>query len=99
MLVRLTGLTKSFRQTVAVHPLDLEIAAGDFLAILGPSGCGKTTLLRMIGGFETPTAGRIEIAGKDVTAPRAGEAADQHGVPGLRPVPAHERPARTSPMA
>ena len=67
MLVRLTGLTKSFRQTVAVHPLDLEIAAGDFLAILGPSGCGKTTLLRMMGGFETPSAGRIEIAGKDVT--------------------------------
>jgi len=67
MLVRLTGLTKSFRQTVAVHPLDLEIAAGDFLAILGPSGCGKTTLLRMMGGFETPTAGRVEIAGKDVT--------------------------------
>ena len=67
MLVRLTGLTKSFRQTVAVHPLDLEIAAGDFLAILGPSGCGKTTLLRMMGGFETPTAGRVEIEGKDVT--------------------------------
>ena len=67
MLVRLTGLTKSFRQTVAVHPLDLEIAAGDFLAILGPSGCGKTTLLRMMGGFETPSAGRIEIEGKDVT--------------------------------
>src|SRR5215510_3249077 len=67
MLVRLTGLTKSFRQTVAVHPLDLEIAAGDFLAILGPSGCGKTTLLRMMGGFETPTAGRVEIEGRDVT--------------------------------
>src|SRR5262245_37500803 len=67
MLVRLTGLTKSFRQTVAVHPLDLEIAAADFLAILGPSGCGKTTLLRMMGGFETPTAGRVEIEGKDVT--------------------------------
>src|SRR4030095_11086968 len=67
MLVRLTGLTKSFGQMVAVHPLDLEIAAGDFLAILGPSGCGKTTLLRMLGGFETPRAGRIEIAGRDVT--------------------------------
>jgi ABC-type Fe3+/spermidine/putrescine transport system ATPase subunit len=67
MLVRLTGLTKSFGQMVAVHPLDLEIAAGDFLAILGPSGCGKTTLLRMLGGFETPSAGRIEIAGRDVT--------------------------------
>src|SRR5262245_16795206 len=66
-LVRLTGVTKSFGAMVAVHPLDLEILAGDFIAILGPSGCGKTTLLRMLGGFETPTAGRIEIAGKDVT--------------------------------
>src|SRR5262249_57249518 len=47
--------------------LDLEIRAGDFIAILGPSGCGKTTLLRMLGGFEMPSAGRIEIAGKDVT--------------------------------
>ena len=68
VLVKLTGLTKSFGATVAVHPLDLEILAGDFIAILGPSGCGKTTLLRMLGGFETPTAGRIEIAGKDVTS-------------------------------
>ena len=66
-LVKLTGLTKSFGAAVAVHPLDLEIRTGDFIAILGPSGCGKTTLLRMLGGFEAPTAGRIEIAGKDVT--------------------------------
>jgi ABC-type sugar transport system ATPase subunit len=42
MLIRLTGLANSFGQMVAVHPLDPEIAAGDFLAILGPSGCGKT---------------------------------------------------------
>jgi len=67
-LVKLTGLSKSFGAMVAVHPLDLEILAGDFIAILGPSGCGKTTLLRMLGGFEMPTAGRIEIAGKDVTS-------------------------------
>src|SRR5215471_6383122 len=66
-LVKLTGVTKSFGAMVAVHPLELEILAGDFIAILGPSGCGKTTLLRMLGGFETPTAGHIEIAGKDVT--------------------------------
>ncbi|WP_291387898.1 ABC transporter ATP-binding protein [Devosia sp.] len=66
-LVRLTGLTKTFARSVAVHPLDFEIEAGDFLAVLGPSGCGKSTLLRMIGGFETPTAGRINIAGRDVT--------------------------------
>jgi ABC-type Fe3+/spermidine/putrescine transport system ATPase subunit len=66
-LVRLSGLSKAFGPSIAVHPLDFEIEAGDFLAVLGPSGCGKTTLLRMIGGFEAPTAGRIEIAGRDVT--------------------------------
>lgn len=66
-LVRLTGLSKTFGHSVAVHPLDLDIEAGDFLAILGPSGCGKTTLLRMIGGFETPTTGEVEISGKIVT--------------------------------
>lgn len=67
-LVQLTGVSKAFGTSIAVHPLDLEIESGDFLAVLGPSGCGKTTLLRMIGGFETPSSGRIEIAATDVTA-------------------------------
>ena len=48
-------------------PLDLDVAAGDFCAILGPSGCGKSTLLRMIAGFIEPSAGAIAIDGKDVT--------------------------------
>jgi len=67
MLVKLRGVGKTYGATVAVHPLDLDIAAGDFLAILGPSGCGKTTLLRMMGGFAMPSTGTIEIAGRDVT--------------------------------
>src|SRR4029450_10225374 len=67
MLVKLRGVSKAFGGIVAVHPLDLDIAAGDFLAILGPSGWGKTTLLRMMGGFAEPTTGTIEIAGRDVT--------------------------------
>ena len=67
-LVRLTGLAKDYGGVQAVHPLDLTFEDGDFLAILGPSGCGKTTLLRMLGGFVEPSAGRIEIAGQDVTA-------------------------------
>ena len=65
--VRLAGVGKRFGDVEAVKPLDLAIRRGDFLAILGPSGCGKTTLLRMIGGFIEPTAGTIEVSGRDVT--------------------------------
>src|SRR6476619_3417076 len=66
-LLRLRNVSKTFGRTVAVKPVDLEIHRGDFFAILGPSGCGKTTLLRMIGGFVQPTAGRVIIQGRDVT--------------------------------
>jgi ABC-type Fe3+/spermidine/putrescine transport system ATPase subunit len=67
MAVRLRGLSRSFGAITAVHPLDLDIPRGDFLAILGPSGCGKTTLLRMLGGFIEPSSGRIEVNGADIT--------------------------------
>ena len=67
-LLRLRNLSKNYGQVEAVRALDLDISRGDFFAILGPSGCGKTTLLRMIGGFITPTTGTVEIAGADVTA-------------------------------
>jgi len=52
----------------AVHDLDLEINPGEFLTLLGASGCGKTTVLRMIGGFQKPSAGRVFFGGDDVTA-------------------------------
>ena len=65
--VRLVGLTKRFQEIVAVDGVSLDIHAGEFFSLLGPSGCGKTTTLRMIGGFETPTTGRVEIRGEDVT--------------------------------
>ncbi|MFK4145038.1 ABC transporter ATP-binding protein [Streptomyces sp. NPDC004065] len=65
--IRLQGLRKTFGETTAVAGLDLEIRDGEFFSMLGPSGSGKTTVLRMIAGFETPTAGRVELAGKDVT--------------------------------
>jgi spermidine/putrescine transport system ATP-binding protein len=52
---------------VAVDHIDLEVQEGEFFSLLGPSGCGKTTTLRMIGGFEQPTSGLIELAGQDVT--------------------------------
>lgn len=67
-LLRLSGVSKFYGRFKAVEPLDLDIYAGDFFAILGPSGCGKTTLLRTIGGFIRPTSGRIYIKGQDVTA-------------------------------
>lgn len=65
--VSLQGVAKRYGEVDAVKPLDLDVAKGDFLAILGPSGCGKTTLLRMIGGFVRPTSGKIEVDGADVT--------------------------------
>src|SRR5256714_1345695 len=66
--VRLEGLTKTFDDVAAVAGIDLEIERGRFFALLGPSGCGKTTTLRMIGGFEEPTAGKIYLGGQDVGA-------------------------------
>jgi spermidine/putrescine transport system ATP-binding protein len=65
--VRLVDVTKSFGDVAAVDHIDLEVRDGEFFSLLGPSGCGKTTTLRMIGGFEQPTSGRIELQGDDVT--------------------------------
>jgi spermidine/putrescine transport system ATP-binding protein len=64
--VRLVGIVKRFDDVVAVDGVSLEIPPGSFFALLGPSGCGKTTTLRMIGGFEEPDEGRIELGGRDV---------------------------------
>jgi putative ABC transport system ATP-binding protein len=69
--IRLEGVTKVYGSgDVAVHALrgvDLEIPAGQFVVVLGPSGSGKTTLLNLIGGIEPPTAGRITVAGREIT--------------------------------
>jgi spermidine/putrescine transport system ATP-binding protein len=64
--VRLDGVVKRFDDTVAVDGISLEVPRGSFFALLGPSGCGKTTTLRMIGGFEEPTEGRILLGEVDV---------------------------------
>lgn len=65
--ISLQQVGKSFGDFEAVKGLDLEIRKGEFFSLLGPSGSGKTTVLRMIAGFELPTAGRIELGGQDVT--------------------------------
>jgi ABC-type Fe3+/spermidine/putrescine transport system ATPase subunit len=65
--VRLVDVVKKFGETAAVDHIDLEVRDGEFFSLLGPSGCGKTTTLRMIGGFEEPTSGLIELQGKVVT--------------------------------
>src|SRR5918996_6207582 len=65
--VRLQDVTKHFKDVVAVEGVSLTITDGEFFSLLGPSVCGKTTTLRMIGGFEEPTEGRIELQGEDVT--------------------------------
>jgi spermidine/putrescine transport system ATP-binding protein len=65
--VLLQDVRKEFGALVAVQRLNLEIAPGEFFAIIGPSGCGKTTTLRMIAGFEEPTSGTISVGGRDVT--------------------------------
>ncbi|HUQ17810.1 MAG TPA: ABC transporter ATP-binding protein [Candidatus Saccharimonadales bacterium] len=65
--LRLAGLEKRFPNgTVAIDHLDLDVAAGELVALLGPSGCGKTTTLRCIAGFEDPTAGTIELGGSRI---------------------------------
>jgi putrescine transport system ATP-binding protein len=66
-LVRVDRVAKRFGEVVAVDGVTLEIARGEFFALLGPSGCGKTTLLRLLAGFETPDAGTIAIDGEDMT--------------------------------
>jgi spermidine/putrescine transport system ATP-binding protein len=64
--IQLKGLTKRFDETVAVDAIDISIQGGEFFSLLGPSGCGKTTTLRMIAGFERPTAGEILLDRVDV---------------------------------
>ena len=66
--ISLHGLSKQYGDVVAVDDLDLELAEGEFFSMLGPSGSGKTTVLRLIAGFERPTAGSVRLGDEDVTA-------------------------------
>ena len=69
----LEGVRKEFDGVVAVEDFNLDVSPGEFVSFLGPSGCGKTTTLRMVAGLEQPSAGRIRLAGKDVTYAKPNE--------------------------
>jgi putative spermidine/putrescine transport system ATP-binding protein len=65
--VEVVGARKSYGEVVAVDDVDLHVGPGEFFTLLGPSGSGKTTTLRLIAGFERPDAGRVSLAGVDIT--------------------------------
>src|SRR5574343_1859814 len=66
-ILELKNIVKQFADYTAVNGVSLSIKRGEFFTLLGPSGCGKTTLLRLIAGFEMPTAGQILLDGADIT--------------------------------
>ncbi|SCL22777.1 multiple sugar transport system ATP-binding protein [Micromonospora pallida] len=68
----LAGVSAAYRGAEVLHAVDLEVARGELLVVLGPSGAGKSTVLRVVAGLEPVTAGRVSIAGRDVTALRPG---------------------------
>ena len=76
-IIEMRGVSKSYRrggETVNVlQKLDLDIPAGDFVALMGPSGSGKTTILNLVGGLDRPEVGRIVVAGKEITALASGK--------------------------
>ncbi len=79
-LVSLRKLTKTYTrgpETIQVlHGIDLDIAKGDFIALMGPSGSGKTTLLNLIGGLDSPTSGEIEVGGERIDRLSSGQLAN-----------------------
>ena len=76
-LVRIRNLTKTYQRgpekIQVLHGIDLDIARGDFVALMGPSGSGKTTLLNLIGGLDSPSGGEIEIEGQRIDAMGSGQ--------------------------
>jgi len=66
VLLRISDVSKSFGEVVALDDVSLDIRENEFFALLGPSGCGKTTLLRVLAGFEQPDAGTVTLDGNDL---------------------------------
>ena len=69
-LIDIIDITKSYDENVILDKLNLYIRENEFLTLLGPSGCGKTTLLRILGGFETPDSGNIIFDGRNINSLR-----------------------------
>ena len=67
--IAIKGLRKGFRALQVIDGIDLEVAPGEFVAIVGPSGCGKSTLMKLLAGFERPDSGAVAIDGAPVTRP------------------------------
>jgi len=83
-ILEVNGLAKAFNANTVLDDIDLDLHPGTTTAVLGSSGCGKTTLLRLIAGFETPDAGTITIAGRQVASPESAVAPHRRGVATLR---------------
>jgi len=90
--VVLENLTRQFGTAKALDGFTLNIAPGEFVALLGPSGCGKTTALRVLAGFERPDIGRVTVDGHDVVHVPAQKRRHWDGLPELLTVSEHERP-------
>ena len=90
-LVEMKNISHSFGRVSVLNDVSLTINPGSYTVLLGPSGSGKTTLLSILGGFLVPRKGSVLIRGVNCTMMAAGQAPHHHGVPGLCPVPPHER--------
>ena len=90
-IIELKHITKSFDGEPVLKSIDLDIYDNEFITLLGPSGCGKTTLLRLIGGFETPDEGDVLFLGQKINDVPPLQAEREHRLSEVCPVPPPER--------
>ncbi len=89
-IIDASAIVKDYGTARALHGVSLQIATGEFVALVGPSGCGKTTLLKILAGFEEPTDGRLEIEGSDMRGVPAASRPTRMVVPEARSVSAQD---------